>query len=271
MLTVLDIFSGIGGFSLGLERTNGFKTIAFCEIDEFCHSVLVKHWDGIPIFEDITMLTEQNLAKLGRIDVICGGFPCQPVSVIGKRCGDDDSRWMWPEFYRIICMAKPKYVLVENVVGLLSIQSGRLFGGILRDLAQIGYDAEWQVLSASQFGACHRRERLFAIAYTKGIRLDKTSIFKRFSYKNCYQGELWGHYDSSNIELLGRSFPEIPKHLRSSDGISERLDRSVMGKDYHAGPMHVIQKRIKALGNAIVPQCAQFVGQCILDDCNQNL
>lgn len=271
MFTVLDLFSGIGGFSLGLEQTNGFKTIAFCEIDEFCRSVLTKHWENVPIFGDITKITEQDILQLGNIDVICGGFPCQPVSICGKRKGEYDERWMWPEFYRIICMVKPKYVLVENVVGLLSIQSGRLFGGILRDLAQIGYDAEWQVLSASQFGACHQRERMFAIAYSEGIRLDKTSIFKGVSDKSCYQGDLWGHYDSSNIKLLGRAFPEIPKRLRSSDGISERLDRSVMGKDYHAGPTHVIQKRIKALGNAIVPQCTQFIGQCILDDRNQKL
>ena len=271
MLNVLDLFSGIGGFSLGLERTGGFKTIAFCEIDEFCRSVLAKHWENIPIFEDVTTITEQNLVDIGRIDVICGGFPCQPVSCIGKQEGENDNRWIWPEFYRIICMVKPKYVLVENVVGLLSIQSGRLFGGILRDLAQIGYDAEWQVLSASQFGACHQRKRVFAIAYTQGIRLDKTSIFKGVGNKSCYQGDLWGRYNSGNIECLGGTFPEIPKRLRSSDGISERLDRSMMGKDYHAGPTHTIQKRIKALGNAIVPQCAQFIGQCILDDRNQNL
>jgi DNA (cytosine-5)-methyltransferase 1 len=270
MLNVLDLFSGIGGFSLGLERTRGFKTVAFCEIDEFCRSVLAKHWENIPIFEDVTTITEQQLAELGRIDVVCGGFPCQPVSISGLKCGENDERWMWPEFYRIICMVKPKYVLVENVVGLLSIQSGRLFGGILRDLAKIGYDAEWQVLSASQFGLSHVRKRMFLVAYSHGIGLDKIPVFKNINDK-IRTGEFSAVHSCTHIDCIGRAFPEIPEHLRSSDGISERLDRSIMGTDYHAGPTHIIQKRIKSLGNAIVPQCAQFVGQCIIDAEYQNL
>jgi DNA (cytosine-5)-methyltransferase 1 len=117
-MNVLDLFSGIGGFSLGLERTNGFKTIAFCEIDPFCRKVLAKHWPGIPIFDDITKLNRGDLDGIGEVDVICGGFPCQPVSCAGKRKGDRDERWLWPEFYRVVCLVKPRWVLVENVPGL---------------------------------------------------------------------------------------------------------------------------------------------------------
>ena len=153
MFRTLDLFSGIGGFSLGLERTDGFQTIAFCEIEPFCQAALKKHWPNVPIFNDIKVLNEEELKELGQIDVICGGFPCQPVSCAGKRKGSKDERWLWPEFYRIIRVVKPAWVLVENVPGLLSAKDGRgikggLFGGILRDLAEIGYDAEWNIVSA---------------------------------------------------------------------------------------------------------------------------
>ena len=265
MLTILDLFSGIGGFSLGLERTNGFKTSAFVEIDPFCRKVLNKNWPEIPIFEDIKTITQDDLQCLGKIDVVCGGFPCQPVSVAGKQCGVNDDRWLWPEFFRIICMVKPEWVLVENVVGLLSINEGRLFGGILANLAQIGYNAEWQVLRASDLGASHKRERLFLVAYSSGIRLGSTPIFKRKFYKELYEGDLWSNYTTCYISDLERTFPEIPNHLRNNDGISERLDRSIMGKDYHVGPTHVIQHRMKSIGNAILPQLTEYIGKCILD------
>ena len=256
MFIVLDLFSGIGGFSLGLEQTNGFKTIAFCEIDEFCRSVLTKHWENVPIFDDITKITEQDILQLGNIDVICGGFPCQPISTCGKRKGEYDERWMWPEFYRIICMVKPKYVLVENVVGLLSIQSGRLFGGILRDLAQIGYDAEWQVLSASQFNLPHVRKRLFLVAYSVRERMDKVILQKRIDTKSTKTE--WSNSNFIYMPTTKRSYPNVSDIIRENYGISEELDK------------HIIQKRIKSLGNAIVPACAQFIGQCLLN-ANQNL
>lgn len=178
MLRVLDLFSGIGGFSLGLEATNGFETIAFCEIDPFCRKVLAKHWPGIPIFEDITKLGEGELNGLGKVDVICGGFPCQPVSCAGKRKGSQDERWLWPQFCRVICEVKPRWVLVENVPGLLSADSGRLFAGILRDLATSGYDAEWNIVSAASVGAPHLRRRVFVVAHPNQIgRHGRAGVF----------------------------------------------------------------------------------------------
>ena len=164
MLTVGSLFSGIGGFELGLERTGGFKTVWQCEKDEFCLKVLAKHWPDVKRFTDIKeMGIEENIPY---VDVICGGFPCQPVSCAGKRKGKEDKRWLWPEFYRIVCQVKPRWVLVENVPGLLSADSGRLFAGILRDLASSGYDAEWNIVSAAGVGAPHLRKRVFVVAHS---------------------------------------------------------------------------------------------------------
>lgn len=173
---MLDLFSGIGGMSLGLERTDGFQTIAFCEIDPYCRRVLAKHWPEVECFEDVRNLTAESLTHLGRIDVISGGFPCQPISQAGKKRGDKDERWLWPELARLIRAARPRWFLGENVPPLLSAQSGRLFGGILRELAESGYDVEWRSLSAAQFGAPHLRERVFILAYPEGIRQSQQPI-----------------------------------------------------------------------------------------------
>lgn len=134
MIKVGSLFSGIGGLELGLERA-GMKTIWQVEWDSFARKVLEKHWPGVPKYEDIKTVDFKSLPKP---DLICGGFPCQPISCAGKRKGDKDERWLWPEFYRAICETQPRWVLVENVPGLLSICNGRLFGGILKDLAEGG-------------------------------------------------------------------------------------------------------------------------------------
>ncbi len=122
MLRVLDLFSGIGGFSLGLERTGGFKTVAFCEIESFPRKVLAKHWPEVPIYEDVRQLTVERLATDGiSVDVICGGFPCQDISVAGKGAGLAGERsGLWSEFARLIGEIRPRYAIVENVAALLS-------------------------------------------------------------------------------------------------------------------------------------------------------
>jgi len=117
-LNVLDLFSGIGGFSLGLERA-GMRTVAFCEIEPFCQAVLRKHWPGVPIFEDVRKLTASDLSE--PIDVICGGYPCQPFSVAGKRLGAADDRHLWPEYFRLVKELRPAWVIGENVADALSI------------------------------------------------------------------------------------------------------------------------------------------------------
>ena len=158
-LKVLDLFSGIGGFSLGLERA-GMETIAFCELDKACHKVLKKHWPHTPIYDDIRTLNGTNLQNT--VDIICGGFPCQDISLIGKGGGIAGERsGLWWEFHRLIKEIKPSWVIAENVTALRS----RGLDEVLRSLAEIGYDAEWHCISASAIGAPHRRDRVWIIGY----------------------------------------------------------------------------------------------------------
>ena len=158
MLTVLDLFSGIGGFSLGLERTGGFRTVAFCEIDPYCRKVLNKHWPEVPCYDDIRELRLPTEFA----DVVCGGFPCQDISTAGKGAGITGERsGLWVEMCRVIGEVRPRYAIVENVSALL----GRGLGTVLGDLAQIGYDAEWHCIPASAVGAPHRRDRIWIVAY----------------------------------------------------------------------------------------------------------
>ena len=166
-LKVLDLFSGIGGFSLGLEITGGFETVAFCEIEPYCQKVLNKHWPNVPVYENVRELTETRLDRDGiRPDVITGGFPCQDISVAGKGAGIEGERsGLWSELARIISELQPRYAILENVTNLISGDRGRWFGRVLGDLAEIGYDAEWHCIPASAIGAHHHRDRVWIIAY----------------------------------------------------------------------------------------------------------
>ncbi len=167
-MKVLDLFSGIGGFSLGLERA-GMTTVAFCEIEDYPQKVLKKHWPNVPIYNDVTELTYDRLKSDGitNIDVITGGFPCQDISVAGKQAGicEGTRSGLWSEVARLIDEIRPKYAIMENVTALISGGGGRWFGRVLGDLAEIGYDAEWHCIPASQLGAHHHRDRVWIIAY----------------------------------------------------------------------------------------------------------
>lgn len=160
MLKVLDLFSGIGGFSLGLERA-GFQTIAFCEIEKYPRQVLKKHWPDVPIHKDIRKLDGKKYR--GAIDVICGGFPCQPFSVAGKQKGKEDNRHLWPEMLRIIREAKPAWVIGENVAGFIRLA----LDDVLLDLENEGYTTQPFVIPACAVGGVHRRDRVWIIAYAK--------------------------------------------------------------------------------------------------------
>lgn len=171
MLTVLDLFSGIGGFSLGLEATGGFRTVAFCEQEPFARSVLEKHYPGVPIFPDVRNIRFSNLQAvgIGNPDVVCGGFPCQDISLAGKGAGLSGERsGLWFEFLRIIGETTPRFVIIENVAALRS----RGLDQILRGLASIGYDAEWHCIPASALGAPHRRDRVWIVAYPQCAGLE---------------------------------------------------------------------------------------------------
>jgi len=165
-MKILDLFSGIGGFSLGLERA-GMTTVAFCEIDAKARLVLKKHWPDVPVFEDITTLTKADIHD--HIDIIAGGFPCQDISLAGKGAGLAGARsGLWSEFHRLIAEIRPRYAIIENVSALRN----RGLDTVLRSLAEIGYDAEWHCIPACAVGAPHRRDRVWIIAYPASQRRD---------------------------------------------------------------------------------------------------
>jgi len=160
-MRVLDLFSGIGGFSLGLERA-GMTTAMFCEIEPYCRRVLAKHWPGVPIHDDIRTLDRMVVAeKAGPVDLVCGGFPCQDISVAGKGAGLGGERsGLWFEYLRLIGEIAPRWVVIENVPALRSRGLDTVLGG----LAALGYDAEWHCIPASAVGAPHRRDRVWIVA-----------------------------------------------------------------------------------------------------------
>jgi DNA (cytosine-5)-methyltransferase 1 len=165
-LKILDLFSGLGGFSLGLERTGKFKTVAFCEIDKYCTLLLQKHWKGVKIYEDVRKINKEQFDTDGieYPDIITGGFPCQPFSVAGKQKGTGDDRHLWPEMFRIIKTFKPKFVIGENVKGLINIQDGVVFETVCTDLESEGYEVQAFNIPAAGVGAPHRRERIWILA-----------------------------------------------------------------------------------------------------------
>jgi len=241
-MRVLDLFSGIGGFSLGLERA-GMETVAFCEIEEFPRKVLKKHWPDVPIYEDVRNVTAERLRADGieRIDVVTGGFPCQDISVAGKQAGIEGERsGLWGELCRIIGDIRPKYTIVENVTALISGDSGRWFGRVLGDLAKIGYDCEWHCIPASELGAHHHRDRVWIIAYFNSKRFQERLLqpgLQRKARCNDY-GE--------NAPLGGKRFTR-PELVRRLHGIPRRVDR------------------LKGLGNAVVPQIPELIGRAIME------
>ena len=222
-LNVLDLFSGIGGFSLGLERTGSYRTVAFCEIDEHCHKVLKKHWPTTPIFTDVSKL-KWNLSE--KVDVICGGFPCTDISVAGKQKGLNDEfgnatrSGLWFEYARLIGEIKPRYVIIENVAAL----RGNGLTRVLQDLWSIGYDAEWHIISARSIGACHLRERIWIIAYPSGELVRKQSISKRGRKGSAIIGDNGENGNTSDTHSNGHK-KSLP--LQSIDGRKDLFNGGV--------------------------------------------
>ena len=165
-LKLLDLFSGIGGFSLGLESTGFFETIAFVEKDKFCQKVLKKNFNNIPIEEDIRNVKGSNY----KADVITGGFPCQPFSVAGKRKGTDDDRYLWDETIRVVRECKPRWFIGENVEGIINIQEGVVLRQVCDDLEKEGFEVQCLVIPASGIGAWHQRKRVWIIAHSNSNR-----------------------------------------------------------------------------------------------------
>lgn len=233
MFRLLDLFSGIGGFSLGLERSGAFSTAAFCEINPFNRRVLARHWPNVPCYDDVTTLTAEVLSKDGiHIDAICGGFPCQDVSASGKGSGVDGERsGLYREVIRLARDIRPAVIIMENVGALTFRGLGRVLG----DLAELGMDAEWYRIPAAAVGAPHRRERIWIVAYSDKLRR---------------QGAPFGYEALRQYERpISKDFrvPELPEPpvCRVDDGVPDRVDR------------------LFALGNAVVPQIPEMIGCAI--------
>jgi DNA (cytosine-5)-methyltransferase 1 len=165
-LKTLDLFSGIGGFSLGLESTGFFETIGFVEKDKFCQKVLKKHWSNINIEEDIRNVKGEKY----QADVVTGGFPCQPFSVAGKRKSTADDRYLWDEMLRVIRETKPRWVIGENVEGIVNINEGMVLRQVLNDLEKEGFKSQCIIIPASGIGAWHQRKRIWIMAYSDSNR-----------------------------------------------------------------------------------------------------
>lgn len=265
------LYSGIGGFSLAAQRV-GLKTIWMAEIDDYCLKVLNKHWPDVPKYGDVREITE-----LPYVDVLTAGFPCQPVSLAGKRLGEADDRWLWPDTIRLIRLARPRVVVLENVPGLLR----RGMPSVLGDLAASGFDAEWESIPAAAFGAPHRRDRIFIVAYpnyqpNKAERGQRPHLApqgfgwrahrSRGSHDAQRQVTLWGAgevaglaADANGIRRDGwagafgsarwpesQDSPQWLPHPGDSwvaDGLPTKLERA----------------QLRGLGNAVVPAVAEYV------------
>jgi DNA (cytosine-5)-methyltransferase 1 len=237
-LRVLDLFSGIGGFSLGLERTGGFETVAFCEIEEFPRRVLAKHWPDVPCYRDVRELTGERLAADGiAVDVICGGFPCQDLSSSGSGLGLAGARsGLWYEYLRLIRELRPNFVIVENSPELLD----RWMGDVLGALASLGYDAEWHCIPASAVGAPHRRDRAWILANSTGV----------------------GQPQSGRRV---HSVSPTPDAYREANYLVDAFQRGALPFVCrgHDGPTGSVDE-LTALGNAVVPQIPELIGRAIL-------
>lgn len=234
-LRVLSLFAGIGGFDLGLERTGGFETVAFCEIDRRARLVLAKHWPEVPCYDDVRSLTGARLAGDGiHVDAIVGGFPCQDLSTAGARAGLEGERsGLWFEMARLIGELRPRIVIVENVAELLA--NG--FGDVLGSLASIGYDAEWHCIPAGAIGAPHLRDRVWVIAHPQeepGLHESHAweTAQRLLDHPTYWQANPWREADAAIC--------------RMDDGPAERVDRTA------------------ECGNAVVPQIPELIGRAIL-------
>ena len=265
-MKVGSLFSGIGGLDLGLERAG--MTVAWqSEIDPYACKVLAKHWPRVPNHGDIKRI---DWGTVEPVDVMCGGYPCQPFSTAGKRRGTDDPRHLWPWVRDAISALRPRYAILENVRGHLSLGGTTVIG----ELAEIGYDAEWRVVSAAGVGAPHRRDRIIIIAYPNGGRSQVSAQRQQPSEQlpsrngterqigNVAYADNCGHVytevsQQPNIrrrcQESGRQQWQIePDVGRVADGVPHRVDR------------------LRGLGNAVVPQVAEYIGRLVMAHAQHN-
>lgn len=273
-LTVGSLFSGIGGIDLGLQQA-GMEIKWQCEKDPWCRNILAKHWPEVPKYEDVTTLDPQAVEY---VDVLAGGFPCQDLSVAGKRAGlrEGTRSGLWLEFARLIRGIRPKYVLVENVPGLLA---NHALGRVLGDLAECGYDAEWDCLSAAAFGAHHRRDRIWIVGINTYSNYECTvGTSQKFqqiattSGNSQRQGanEEILHTNSDRLETAtnDRQVCQQRNPIIANNGIKRMpmWDASPPSSTELCGIPDGLPNRVhrlRGLGNAVVPQIVEWLGRCI--------
>jgi len=276
MLTVGSLFSGIGGLDLGLERA-GMRVIWQSEIDSYASKILKKHWPQVVNHGDIKQINWDNIE---RPDVICGGYPCQPFSLAGKRNGTDDPRHLFPWVLTAISRLRPKYAILENVRGHLSMGGVEVIGC----LTSIGYDAEWRVVSAASIGANHRRDRLIIVAHTDnpgggtsehGTNGNgQTQIEERRNLTLSGASRLGANVADPNGEWLGVGGASQSSVQNGIFRVDNRIRQATnerrqwwetepdVGRVAYGIPSRV--DRLRALGNAVVPQVAQFIGEMVV-------
>lgn len=240
-LRLLDTFSGIGGFSYAAEKIlGGFETIQFVEWDPFCQKILNQHWPQVPIHGDIQTFEPEPFCA----DVICGGFPCQDISLAGRQAGikQGTRSGLFYELIRVICLVRPRYVVLENVAAIVANGLDTVLG----ELAEAGYDCEWACIRASDLGACHRRDRWWLVAYPNSSR---SQGFRGTSQLQEVGGKKSFSWNTRHAMLSPewRGYLSKPLLFRGDDGLSNRVDR------------------IRALGNSVVPQVAAIPLQRVLD------
>ncbi len=241
-MQVLDLFSGIGGFSLGLESTGLFETVAFCEKEEFPKRVLKKHWPHLPIHEDVHHVS--GYAYRG-IDLIAGGFPCQPVSVAGARKGKEDERWLWPQFHRVIEEARPRWCLIENVPGLRT----RHADDVLGDLEESGYTCWPLVVGAGAAGATHQRKRVWMVAHAQCHQLRSK---QRWSEPERPGAAELG--DDGEKGLVAHSNSMRLEKRQGERGDAREEQSAVVGNDRTGLVAHLASERFTGRGLSIQPR-----------------
>ena len=280
-LKALDLFAGIGGFSLGLESTGGFETVGFCEKDHYCQQVLRKHWPAVPIYEDVRSLTGEGI----NADIITGGYPCQPFSNAGNRSGEEDSRHVWPEMLRIIKAIRPSWVLAENVAGHISLGLDSVLSGLEAAL----YTCWPVVIPACAIGARHRRDRIIIIAHTtRPGRQQQPRSGQRFRSEDPLRARVEAGLrrpnqfrntrpilDTGRQLLEGRIQAQADQSTdprqaepglgRTADGFSFELDADRYGIPQTTGNEKFRKQRLMALGNAVVPELIEVFGHLILE------
>jgi DNA (cytosine-5)-methyltransferase 1 len=261
-LRLLDTFSGIGGFSYAAERiVGGFETVAFVEREPYCQQILSKHWPSVPIYDDITTFNPEPYSA----DVVCGGFPCQDISLAGKQAGikEGTRSGLFYGLMRVIRLVRPQYVILENVAAILTNGLDTVLG----ELAQAGFDAEWACIPASAVGACHQRDRWWLVAYPTGQRRRKAGQLRSAQSTEWApsSGQIAANTNISRSQRQRREY-ELQKSGREGQVAWRRRDAMLSpewggylskpilcrGDDGLSGRVD----RLRALGNAVVPQVA---------------